>query len=226
MFAQHRLYRNSSKRVKADGSDMSLRAARRVVGQLSPSESVLLLCDVQERFRPLIHKMETVINTTKFMTSVARSLDIPIVATEQYPKVFGPTISDALADPAELGTSRLPVFEKKKFSMLTEECAKHLSSLGRTTYLLVGIEAHVCLQQTALDLLEGGNDVHVVVDGVSSQRTYDREIALRRMESEGARLTTAQSAAFALLGSAEHEKFRTVSGLVKEHMALRNEFDE
>ena len=111
--------------------------------------------------------------------------------------------------------------------MLTEECAEHLASLtGRTTYLLVGIEAHVCLQQTVLDLLETGNDVHVIADGVSSQRGYDREVALRRMEGEGARVTTAQSAAFSLLGSAEHGEFRTVSGLVKEHMALRNEFDE
>lgn len=205
---------------------MSLAAtSRRAVGRLVPSDTALLVCDVQERFRPLIHKMETVINTTKLMTSVAKELDVPIVATQQYTKVFGPTVADAFADPKDIGTLA-PVFEKKKFSMMTEECSRHLASLGRTSYLLVGIEAHVCLQQTALDLLERGHDVHVVADGVSSQQPYDREVALRRMESGGAWLTTAQSAAFMLLGGADHPNFKAVSKLVKDHMALKNEFNE
>mmetsp|Transcript_20206 Transcript_20206/g.42441 ORF Transcript_20206/g.42441 Transcript_20206/m.42441 type:complete len:262 (-) Transcript_20206:229-1014(-) len=214
--------RMQNKRLK-----MSLAAttSRRVVGKLTPANTALLVCDVQERFRPLIHKMETVVNTTKFMTSVAKELDFPIVATQQYTKVFGPTIADAFADPADIGTS-VPVFEKKKFSMMTEECSAHLSSLDKTSFLLVGIEAHVCLQQTALDLLEKGHDVHIIADGVSSQQSYDREMALRRMESSGAWLTTAQSAAFMLMGSAEHSNFKAVSKLVKDHMALKNEFNE
>lgn len=202
-----------------------LSTSARAVGKLTPQNSVLLVCDVQERFRPLIHKMETVINTTKFMTSVAKELTIPVVATQQYTKVFGPTIPDAFDEPGDIG-SVVPVFEKKKFSMMTPECSQHLSTLGKTSYLLVGIEAHVCLQQTALDLLEQGHDVHIIVDGVSSQQKYDREIALRRMEWSGAWLTTAQSAAFMLLGSADHEHFKSVSKLVKDHMALRNEFNE
>lgn len=169
--------------------------------------------------------METVINTTKFMTSVAKELSLPIVATQQYTKVFGPTIPDAFADPKDIGTV-VPVFEKKKFSMMTPECSDHLSSLGKTSYLLVGIEAHVCLQQTALDLLEQGHDVHIIADGVSSQQRYDREMALRRMESSGAWLTSAQSAAFMLLGSADHPNFKAVSKLVKDHMKLKNEFNE
>lgn len=201
-------------------------ASRRTVGKLSPKNTALLVCDVQERFRPLIHKMETVINTTKFMTSVAKELDFPIVVTQQYTKVFGPTISDAFADPSDIGTSLVPVFDKKKFSMLTEECSNHLTSLNRTSYMLVGIEAHVCLQQTAMDLLEQGHDVHIIADGVSSQQSYDREMALRRMESCGAWVTTAQSAAFMLMGSADHSNFRAVSKLVKDHMALKNEFNE
>ncbi|KAL7537174.1 hypothetical protein ACHAXR_007643 [Thalassiosira sp. AJA248-18] len=215
---QLKISSNSSKRIK-----MSL--ARRAVGKLTPSNTALLVCDVQERFRPLIHKMETVINTTKFMTSLAKELDFPIVATQQYTKVFGPTTPDAFADPKDIGILA-PVFEKKKFSMMTDECSQHLASLNKTSFLLVGIEAHVCLQQTALDLLEQGHDVHIIADGVSSQQSYDREVALRRMESCGAWLTTAQSAAFMLLGSAEHPNFKAVSKLVKDHMALKNEFNE
>ena len=204
----------------------SLAATRRVVGKLTPSNTALLVCDVQERFRPLIYKMETVINTTKFMTSVAKELNVPAVVTQQYTKVFGPTISDAFANPEDIGSNSVPVFEKKKFSMCTEEFSQHLSSLNKTSFLMVGIEAHVCLQQTCLDLLEQGHDVHIIADGVSSQQKYDREIALRRMESCGAYVTTAQSAAFMLLGSADHDNFKAVSKLVKDHMTLTNEFNE
>jgi len=82
------------------------------------------------------------------------------------------------------------------------------------------------VQQTVLDLLELGYDVHVVADGVSSQQPFDREIALGRMTSAGAFLTTAQSAAFMLMHSAEHPNFRSVSKLVVEHMKLPNEFNE
>mmetsp|Transcript_33638 Transcript_33638/g.81325 ORF Transcript_33638/g.81325 Transcript_33638/m.81325 type:complete len:269 (-) Transcript_33638:208-1014(-) len=213
---------NHYKRIKMSAAAAT---AARAVGKLSPSNTALLVCDVQERFRPLIHKMETVVNTTKFMTSVAKELDFPIVATQQYTKVFGPTIADAFADPKDLGAS-VPVFEKKKFSMMTEDFSRHLTTLDKKSYLLVGIEAHVCLQQTALDLLELGHDVHIIADGVSSQQPYDREMALRRMESCGAWLTTAQSAAFMLMGSADHTNFKAVSKLVKNHMALENEFNE
>lgn len=207
---------------------MSLASAtRRAVGKLCPKSSVLLVCDVQERFRPLIHNMETVINTTKFMTAVAKELQIPCVATQQYTKVFGPTIPDAIADPNDIGTS-IPVFEKKLFSMCTEECSKHLASLSsseKTSYLIVGIEAHVCLQQTCLDLLEKGHDVHIIADGVSSQQKIDRDIALKRMEQSGAWITTCQSAAFMLLGGADNANFKAVSKLVKDHMTLKNEFN-
>ena len=82
------------------------------------------------------------------------------------------------------------------------------------------------MQQTCLDLLENGKDVHVIVDGVSSQQYIDREVALQRLVHAGAFLTTAQSAAFMLMQSAEHPNFKTVSKLTVEHMKLKNEFNE
>lgn len=86
--------------------------------------------------------------------------------------------------------------------------------------------AHVCVQQTCLDLLEEGKDVHVICDGVSSQQPFDREIALQRMSQAGAYLTTAQSAAFMLMKSANHPNFKTVSKLTVNHMKLPNEFND
>jgi nicotinamidase-related amidase len=225
------------------------------VGKLHPSTTTLLICDIQERFRPLIYNMETVISTSKFLTSVAYELEIPIVITQQYTKVFGPTITDAIFDPTLLDPQpplsavvkqqeevtkededgntttkskrMIPIFDKKTFSMLTPDVSTHLSTLhpSSSSYILLGIEAHVCLQQTALDLIELGHTVHIITDGISSQNKYDRCIALQRLNKcNGIYLTTAQSIVFMLLHSADHPKFKIVSGLVKDHMLLKNEF--
>ena len=158
------------------------------------------------------------------MTSVAKALSAPVVVTQQYTKVFGPTVPECFADPDDL--TKVPIFEKKNFSMCTDECQQHMDTLGKSSVVLFGIEAHVCVQQTCLDMLEQGKEVHIIVDGVSSQQPYDREIALQRMSQAGAFLTTAQSAAFMLMKSADHENFKTVSKLTVEHMKLVNEFND
>ncbi len=122
----------------------------RAVGKLTPKSTALLLCDIQERFRPLIYRAETVIRTAQYLTSVAKELSVPIVGTQQYTKVFGPTVSECFAD----NYDDVPIFEKKLFSMLTPEVKNHLDGLNKDSFILVGIEAHVCVQQTCLDLLE------------------------------------------------------------------------
>jgi nicotinamidase-related amidase len=198
---------------------------RRLIGKLKPETSVFLLCDIQERFRPLMWRGETVVSTSRYMTSVAKALDIPVVISQQYTKVFGDTVKDCFADPEE-DLKKYPIFEKKKFSMCTEEVCKHMDELNKESVILFGIEAHVCVLQTCLDLLEQGKDVHVIVDAVSSQQAFDREIALARMSQAGAFLTTAQSAAFMLMQSAEHANFKAVSKLTVEHMKLPNEFND
>jgi nicotinamidase-related amidase len=199
-------------------------AGRRLVGKLRPETTAFLLCDIQDRFRPLIWRGETVINTSRYLTSVAKALEIPVVVTQQYTKVFGDTVTDCFADPEDLKS--VPIFEKKKFSMCTEEVSAHMSKLDKQAIVLFGIEAHVCVLQTALDLLEQGKDVHIIVDACTSQQAFDREIALQRLSQAGAFLTTAQSAAFMLMQSAEHSNFKSVSKLTVEHMKLPNEFND
>jgi isochorismate hydrolase len=194
------------------------------VGHLHPAKTALLVCDIQERFRPLIWRMETVITTCRYMTGVAQALDIPILATQQYTKVFGDTLPECFATPEAM--QAVPVYDKKRFSMMTDQVRDKLKEWNRTSYIIVGIEAHVCLQQTCLDLLADGHDVHVIADGVSSQQAYDREIALQRLSQAGCFVTTAQSAAFMLMQSADHANFKTVSKLTVEHMKLKNEFNE
>merc|ERR1712151_1008231 len=159
----------------------------------------------------------------KLMTSVSKELNMPIIVTEQYPKVFGLTVKDCFADQSHLDS--LTKFPKRLFSMMTPEVSDHVESLNVNTFILLGIEAHVCVQQTALDLLERGHEVHIIADGTSSQQSYDREIALQRMVNAGAYITTAQSAVFMLMQSAEHPNFKAVSKLVVDHMKFPNEFN-
>lgn len=121
----------------------------------------------------------------------------------------------------------IPTFEKKMFSMLTDELKAQMQcEPERKTVVLFGIEAHVCVQQTALDLLEQGYAVHILVDGVSSQKAHDRAVALRRMEKAGAFLTTAESLVFMLMQTASHPQFKTISFLIKEHAGEPNPFND
>jgi len=204
---------------------MNTSAARRLsVGKLKPENTVFFCCDIQDRFRSIIWRAETIINTAKYMTSIAKELDIPIVVTQQYTKVFGETVKDVFADQEHF--ARSAIFEKKSFSMCTEEVKSHLQTLNKDSIVIFGIEAHVCVQQTCLDLLQDGKEVHIIADSVSSQQPYDREVALTRMSEAGAFLTTAQSASFMLMQSAEHANFKAMSKLTVDHMKLPNEFND
>ena len=193
-------------------------------------KTALLVCDIQEVFRPIIHGMSSLIKTSEFLVSTAAQLDLPIVVTEQYPKAMKSTVTELSsiwikADAAraeQAATSGVtflptPVFEKTQFSMCTEPFVSHLQVLGVDSAIICGIESHICVMQTALDLMERGMQVYIPVDSVSSTRSFDRTVALRRLEASGAVMTTSESVIFQLLRDSKHPKFRTVSGMIKEH---------
>ncbi len=209
---------------------VSAMSLSRTIGKITPSQTCFLLCDVQDRFRSVIHNAESVVKTSNFLCRVGNKLGIPIVGTEQYPKAFGRTCEDVLLLPSEDGSApgriEPAIYEKKLFSMITPEVSSHLATLDRSCFVLFGIEAHVCVQQTCLDLLDQGHDVHIVADAVSSQSPFDRSIALERMRQSGAYITTAQSLVFMLLGSAEHPDFKTLSKMVVAHSKEGNEFHQ
>ena len=120
----------------------------------------------------------------------------------------------------------MPVFSKKKFSMLTPEVEAKLAEMqaeeGQApfeSFIVVGLETHVCVQQTCLDLLAKGHDVHLAADGISSMRAFDRTVALERLRAACAFVTTAESLVFELLGDATHPNFKACSALVKNRKA-------
>lgn len=183
-------------------------------------KTVLLLCDVQERFRPLIDGFASVVQVAGTLSRVAAELKLPIVVTEQYPKALGHQVAELQPYViSETNPTGAALFSKLKFSMLTEEVEKHLERVapGYTDALIVGIESHVCVQQTAMDLLAAGKRPWIIVDGVSSQRTSDRSVALQFLRAAGAQLTTTESMIMMLLGGADHECFKPVQKILIEH---------
>ena len=165
--------------------------------------------DVQEKFRAGIHKFATVVTGCQRMVRAANELKVPVIITEQYPKGLGHTV-------AEIDTTNATVVAKTDFSMIVPEVTAKLDELKPKDAVILGLEAHVCVQQSTLDLIELGYNVHLCVDSVSSQTETDRSCGLHRAAGAGALLTTTESVLFELIRSKDHPSFKAISGTVKE----------
>ena len=182
-------------------------------GRLRTENTVLMVCDMQDKFAPVIRGWDSAVHNTALAVRAAGLLGMPVVVTEQYPRGLGHTVA-AVADVLPPGT--VPA-EKTRFSMVTEQVEAMLRGLpSHENVLLCGVETHVCVQQTALDLMSHGWAVHVLADATASQRPYDRATALRRIETQGGFITTVESTIFELLGDAKHPHFKAASQLVRE----------
>lgn len=184
------------------------------IGRLVPERTVFFLCDVQERFRSAIYGFDELVLTINKTLKVAKVLNIPVIVTEQNPKALGSTAREI--DLAALGDLHLATIPKFAFSMMP--CVKGLLDNRRNidSVVLLGIESHVCVLQTALDLLEQNYDVHVLADGVSSCNREEVPIALARIRQVGGYITTSESAAFQLQQTAESPHFKPLSQIIKE----------
>jgi nicotinamidase-related amidase len=174
---------------------------------LDRGRTALVVVDFQEGFRPAVVDFDRVAANTATLVRGARILGVPIVATEQYPKGLGRTVPEL----AEALDGIRPI-EKVCFSAAA---ADGFDLDGRDQALLCGIESHVCVSQTAHDLLDRGVEVHVAGDAVTSRTEQNRDLGLHKMEGAGAVLTSVETALFELLGAAGSEEFRRVQALVK-----------
>ena len=174
---------------------------------LDRERAALVVVDVQEAFRPAVLAFEVVAANAAALVRGAGILGIPVLATEQYPKGLGRTVPEV----AEHLNGVEPL-EKTCFSAAE---AEGFDLGGRSQALLCGIESHVCVSQTAHDLLDRGLEVHVARDAVSSRTEENRELGLHKMESAGAVLTSVETALFELLGAAGSDEFKQVQALVK-----------
>src|SRR5262245_2070555 len=180
--------------------------------RMVPDESAVLVVDVQEKLMPKIIGAADIVRNIAFVIDAARLAGVEVIATEQYPKGLGPTV-------AELA-QRLPHCpDKLTFSSCgVPDLTKSLIRKRRTRVLLVGIEAHVCVLNTALDLLAENFQVYLAVDAIGSRYAIDQETAVKRMAAAGAVLTTVETAVFEWTGGAAHPQFKAMSALVQERM--------
>ena len=183
------------------------------VQKLNPATTCVLVCDVQQRFTEIIFGFQELVKCSSYLVKVANALDLPVVCTEQYPKAFKQTVPELSTLIQQKDKNR--TFEKTMFSMATPEVMSHLSSMGIESCVLCGLETHVCILQTTLDMLDNGLNVHIACDAVSSQRPFDRSVALKRLNDAGAVLSTSEAVVFQLLKDSKHPHFKSVAPFVR-----------
>lgn len=180
-----------------------------VLERLTAGGGALLVVDVQEKLIRAIPDRDRLLANATRLVRAARLLEVAVFATEQYPKGLGPTVPEL----AELIPDRPP---KTTFHCCgAPGISEGLAARGVRHVTLAGIEAHVCVAQTALELLRMGYLVQVPADAVGSRFSVDREFALRRLERAGAVVSTTESALFEWTEGAEHPRFKEISALVK-----------
>jgi nicotinamidase-related amidase len=178
--------------------------------KLDPERAALVVIDVQEGFRKAVPSFDQVARATAALVKGAKAVGIPIVLTEQYPKGLGKTASEVAN---ELPEGVAPI-EKVCFSAPE---AEGFDLGGRDQALVCGIEAHVCVNQTTLDLLEEGIEVHVTRDAVGSRTGENREVGLAKAERAGAVITSVETALFELVGRAGTDEFKQVQRAVLDY---------
>ena len=176
-----------------------------------PEDSLLLLVDVQGKLARLMHESAAMIRQQQILIEACRLLEIPIVWAEQLPDKLGPTVPELVEKLAGLQ----PI-TKSSFGCFGEPQIAHaICASGRTQILLCGIEAHVCVWQTAAALKRDDYQVHLACDAVSSRSVFNRDIAFRRMLGAGVVLSSVEMMLFELMQTAEHPRFREVTRLLK-----------
>jgi len=191
---------------------------RRSAQLINPDDTALVVIDMQEKLLPVVSQNEQILANVERLLSTAEILSVPVVATEQYPKGLGPTVTSLseviVRTNAEWSSAGLPA--KTMFSCRECESAfKPLQSNGVKNLLLCGIETHVCIAQTALDMIAAGFNVQLCVDAMGSRFPLDHEVAIRRMEAEGCSITTTEAAMFELCEKAGNDAFKAIAKLLR-----------
>ena len=177
---------------------------------MSTNNTALIVIDVQQKLAPAIADSARAIWNIGRLIEAAKLLDVPIFATEQYPQGLGTTVP-------ELSAQLEHVVEKRFFSC--RECVTLIDqfrSAGFENILLTGIESHVCVQQSAIDLQSAGFNIFIPIDAIGSRNRIDHDIAISRMQMSGVTVTTTESAIFEMCETSTHPNFKLISKLVQQ----------
>ena len=172
-----------------------------------------MIIDIQERLTPHIYDHESIVKKTVTLIKGLQALDIPIMLNEEYKKGLGDTLPEIRE---VLEGDNAKSFEKVTFSACDNDDSWHyLAQQNRSIVLLFGVEAHVCVMQTALDLLDNGMQPVIIGDAVGSRFPYDKKQAIRRIRRAGGVISTVESILFELCRSSKDPVFKTISNLIK-----------
>jgi nicotinamidase-related amidase len=173
---------------------------------IDAERSVLLVVDLQTKLVPVLADHEQVVANVHWLIRIAQKVGVPVAATEQYPKGLGPLVPRL--------RKLLPqeaIASKNHFSAVAARCLEGLPGHDRAQVVVVGAEAHICVLQTSLELLEDGKEVYVVADALGARHPEDCQVALTRMRDEGIRVVTREMVVFEWLGEAATPLFREIN---------------
>lgn len=181
-------------------------ALRTTLGRLESKSTLFILCDLQERFRPIGHHFPAIVTNAEKLVVCGKKLGVELIVSEQNPDKLGRTVSELNI------THARAVFPKLEFSILGNAMfKKYFSTVHNVkSVILFGLETHVCIEQTAIDLLDGGYDVHIVADCTTSRSSEDRSLAFQRLRQIGCFITTSENVIFKLLGGKNHPQFSEI----------------
>jgi len=185
------------------------------ISRLTKDKTAFLCCDIQSIFQRTIHRFDHIAHSSSLLVRAAKIFGVPVIVSEQYPQKLGLTVPT-------IDITNAIVYAKTKFSMMTDGFPDSIR-LDKNSFVLFGLETHVCVQQTALDLLAEGKHVVLVTDAVSSSRPLDRTTALHRLSQAGADLMTTEAVLFELLQSKDAPEFKEISSIAKEISKFANQ---
>jgi nicotinamidase-related amidase len=181
------------------------------IPRLNRDNILFVFMDLQEKLLMKIPEVQRLLSRNELLIAAANVLGLPYMLTSQYRKGLG-EIAGSLRDKI-----KVPVLDKTSFSCMGDETvAKEVDKSGRRSLVISGVETHICVLQTCLDLLAKGFQVSVVADAVAARTETDHELGLKRMESAGAMLVTAEMVIYELLGRSDTDAFKKILPLIKQ----------
>lgn len=179
--------------------------------KLTPLTSLIMMIDIQDKLVKMV-QTESIIHKNQIIATISKELELPVILTEQYPQGLGDTIDEVKSKLHE----NTRIYEKKCFSALEEEnLCNTIKDYKRTQIILSGIETHICVLQTALDLLENGYQVFILKDACASRNKEEHNLALERLKQNGAIIISTEMFLFELLKKSSHPKFKELQKLIK-----------
>ncbi|MBU5311686.1 hydrolase [Tissierella carlieri] len=177
---------------------------------LNRDNTALLIIDIQEKLASIMKYKEQVIDNTKILITAAKEMNVPIIVTEQYPKGIGPTVAEI-----KEAVDNMEAFEKTNFSAYIGKIKETLDATGRKKVIITGMETHICVFQTARDLIENGYEVFIARDAVCSRTKENFLNGLELMKDVGAVISNTEAIVFDLLKIAGTPEFKVLSKLIK-----------